>query len=148
MYMKSKLTEQVIARVCLSKLYTAATTAEATSEVIDRLGFNTAYFAMQGICATAGSSFTVTAKLYQAADVATSAYTVVTSATISGAISTTFTWSLLPTSASTTLAVKVVNLCGLNRFIKIYLTVTAAVTNTLTCGVVCILGDGQVEPAV
>jgi hypothetical protein len=145
--MKSKLTEQVVERACLSHIFTAATTAEATSEAIDRKGFNTAFFVMSGKCFTAGGTFNVTAKLYQSADVATGVYTVVTSATISGTISTTFTWSFLPTSAATTSSAKAINLSGLNRFIKIYLTVTAAVTNNITCGVACILGDGQVEPA-
>jgi len=148
MYMKSKMTDQLVDRACLVGTYTAATTAVATSVAIDRKGFNTALFNLQGICATAGGTFNINCTLYQSADVATGVYTLVTSATISGAISTTFTFSLLPTSAATTSTDKVINLSGLNRFIKIYASVTAAVTNTITYGIACILGDAQVEPAV
>ena len=147
MYMKTKLTEQVIERACLSHIFTAATTAEVTSEIIDRLGFNTGFFVMQGKCATAGGTFNITAKLYQA-DVSTGSFSVVTSATITGSISSRFTWSFLPTSAATTASAKAINLSGLKRCLKVYLTVTAAVTNSITCSVACILADGQTEPAV
>ena len=47
---------------------------------------------------------------------------IVTSATISGATSTTFTFSLTPTSAATTSTGKAIDLAGLNKVFKVYLT--------------------------
>lgn len=145
--MKSKLTEQVIDRACSIETISAARTSAVISVGIDRKGFNTAFLVLQGLCATAGGSFTLSGQIYQT-DVSTGTYTIVTSATISGATSTTFTFSLLPTSATTTSTSKAINLAGLSRFVKAYLTVSAAVTNTITCSIACILGDGQTEPAV
>ena len=72
---------------------------------------------------------------------------IVTSATISGATSTTFTFSLTPTSAATTSTGKAIDLAGLNKVFKVYLTPSAAVTNTITVSVACILGDSRTEPA-
>lgn len=146
MYMKSKLTEQVIDKACLVWTFSAGTTAVATSVAIDRTGYNTAFFVLQGLCGTAGGTFNINATVYQT-DVSTGTYTVVNSAAITGAISSTFTFSLLPTSAATTSTSKAINLSGLNKLIKVYLAVTAAVTNTITVSVAAILGDGKVEPA-
>lgn len=146
MYMKSKLTEQVIDKACMIETVSAGRTSAAISVGIDRKGYNTAFIVLQGLCATAGGSFTLSGQIYQT-DVSTGTYTIVNSSVITGAISTTFTYSLLPTSAATTSTSKAINLSGLNRYIKAYLTVSAAVTNTITATVACILGDGQTEPA-
>jgi hypothetical protein len=146
MFMKSKLTEQVLEKACLAWTFTAATTAVATSVGIDRKGYNTAFFVLQGLCATAGGSFNLNCTVYQT-DVSTGTYALVSSATITGSISTTYTFTLLPTSAATTATGKNINLSGLKRFLKIYVAVTAAVTNTITCSVAAILGDAMTEPA-
>lgn len=147
MYMKSKVTEQLIDRACIIETISAGRTSAVISLEINRFGFNTAFVVLQGVCATAGGSFTLSGQVYQT-DVSTGTYTIVNSAVISGSISTTFTYSLLPTSAAVTSTSKAIDLSGLNKFIKLYLTVSAAVTNTITATVACILGDGKTEPAV
>lgn len=147
MYMKSKLTEQIIERTCLLDAVSAAATSAHVSLEIDRKGFNTAFFVLQGVCATGAGTYNLLGTLYQT-DVSTGTYTVVNSAVVTGAISTTYTLNILPTSATVTGDGKAMNLSGLNRFIKFYVTPSAAVTNTITVSVACILGDGQIEPAV
>lgn len=145
MYMKTKLTEQVVSRACISATVSSGRTTAEASVAIDRIGFNTAFFVAQALGTTGGT--TVTHLLYQT-DVSTGTYSVVTSATITGSTSTTYTWTITPSSVSTIAAEKCINLSGLKRFIKIYTTVTAATTAAFSHGVACILGDGIIEPAV
>ena len=147
MYSRSKLTEQIVEKACILEALSAARTSAAISIGIDRKGYNTAHFMLQGLCATAGGSFTLSGQIYQT-DVSTGTYTIVNSSVITGAISTTFTYSLLPTSAAVTATGKIINLSGLSRYVKAYLTVSAALTNTITCSVACMLGDAINEPAV
>ena len=147
MYMKSKLTDQVLEKTCMIETISAGRTSASISVAIDRKGYSTAFLVLQGLCASAGGSFTLSGQVYQT-DVSTGTYTIVNSSVITGAISTTFTYSLLPTSAAVTATGKAISLSGLNRYIKAYLTVSAAVTNTITATVACILGDAQTEPAV
>jgi hypothetical protein len=143
--MKTKLTEQVISKTCMATTISSGRTSAEASIAIDRLGYNTAFFVAQAFGATGGT--TITHNLYQT-DVSTGAYTQVTSATVSGSISTTYTWTLVPSSVSTIAAEKCINLSGLKRFIKIYTTVTGAITASYAHSVAAILGDGVVEPAV
>lgn len=146
MYMKTKMTEQVLYKPCFVGQMSAGNTSVQTSVGIDRLNAHTAYFVLSGVAGTAANSSALTFTLYQT-DVSTGTYTQVTSATISGAISTTFTFSLTPVSDATTANALAIDLTGLNRFIKAYVSVTAAITNTITLSVACILGDYNVEPA-
>lgn len=146
MYSRSKITEQVVGKASLCWSFTAGTTAVATGSGIDRKGYNTAFFNAQGLCGTAALTATISFTIYQT-DVSTGTYALVSSATITGSISTTYTFSLAPTSAAVTATSKTVNLSGLKRFLKIYATITGTMTNLITCAVSCTLGDALNEPA-
>lgn len=141
MNMKTKVKEQIIYRACATQTLSAGVTAgiTMTSVSIDRVGFNSAYFIMQGLCGTAALTISATLTL-ATSDTSTGTYTLVDTATWT--ISTTFT------SAATTAEGLYVDLSAFNKVLKAYVTFTATLTSTISLAVTCALGDALVEPAV
>lgn len=145
MLTRSKLIEQVVKKTCSVEIMSAGATTAHTSAIIDRLGFNTAYFVQQQRAFTASLTSEKTVFTLYEGDAATATFTIVDSAT-----NTMYT---IPNSSASLTAVScvnalTVNLCGFDRYIQVYLTATGATTITSIVTVACILGDAETEPAV
>lgn len=145
MLTRSKLIEQVIKRPCLIDSISAAATSAHVSAIIDRNGFNTAYFVQQQRAFTASITSEKTVFTLYEGDATTGTFTVVDSAT-----NTMYTIPISSASLTASGGVNAltVNLVGLDRYIQVYLTTTGAGTVTSIVTVTCILGDAETEPAV
>jgi hypothetical protein len=137
--MRRKLIEQVTHKYCLNgEAISAGSTTAHVSAAIDRLGFNTLYAALSQVGATGvNTAHYTTVHVYEEAT-NTGTYTVKNSAT--DTISSTFTTSSAQTAG------EFVDLSGYDRYIKLYITPSAAVSNTVTVSLAAILGDAEVEP--
>lgn len=143
--MRSKLIEQVIKRSCIIDSISAGATTAHVSAIIDRLGFNSAYFVQQQRPFTASITSEKTVFTLYEGDVTTATFTIVDSAT-----NTMYTIPIISTSVTASGAVNALNvsLAGFQRYIQVYLTTTGAGTITSVVTVSCILGDAVNEPAV
>lgn len=139
MITRSKLIEQVVGRAALNgEAISAGSTSAHVSAAIDRKGFNSLYINMQQIGATGvNTAHYTTVHVYEEAT-NTGTYTIKNSAT--DTISSTFT-----TSSAQTVG-EFVDLSGYDRYIKLYVTPNAAVSNTVTVSLAAILGDAEIEP--
>jgi len=157
--MRRKLIEQVKARYGIVAVMSAGLTSEHTSAgagsgVIDRLGYNSAYFVQMNGCLTAGITTDSTVfTLYQSDDKST--WTAVNTATwtmqtypaqsAGGTAATTAAQLVIDALVFDDLAV---DLSECKRYLQIRLTPTGATTATSQVTVTCVLGDAVIEPAV
>lgn len=137
---RSKLIEQCIIKYALNgEAISAGSTSAHVSAAIDRKGYNSLYIGLQQIGATGvNTAHYTTVHVYEEAT-NTGTYTIVSSAT--DTISSTFTTSSAQTAG------EFVDLTGYERYIKLYITPNAAVSNTVTVSLAAILGDAINEPA-
>ena len=145
MIARSKMIEQVIYRPCIMDYISAGATSAHVSAAISRDGFNTAYFVQQQRALTVGATSELTVFTLYEADCSTGTFTVVDSAT--------YTMNTIPISSASVTATSghadlMVNLTGLDKYIKVYLTPTGAQTSTSMVTVTCTFGDAVTEPAV
>lgn len=132
--MRSKLIEQVIIKYALNgEAISAGSTTAHTSAAIDRNGYDSLYIGLQQIGATGvNTAHYTTVHVYEEAT-NTGTYTIKNSATHT--ISSTFTTSSAQTAG------EFVDLKGYDRYVKLYITPSAAVSNTVTVSLAAILGD-------
>lgn len=132
--MRRKLIEQVVGKYCLNgEAISAGSTTAHISAAIDRKGYQSLYVDLQQIGATGvNTAHYTTIHVYEEAT-NTGTYTIKNSAT--DTISSTFT-----TSSAQTVG-EFVDLAGYDRYIKLYITPSAAVSNTVTVSLSAILGD-------
>lgn len=137
---RSKLIEQCIIKYALNgEAISAGSTSAHVSAAIDRKGYNSLYIGLQQIGATGvNTAHYTTVHVYEEAT-NTGTYTIVSSAT--DTISSTFTISSAQTAG------EFIDLTGYERYIKLYITPSAAVSNTVTVSLAAILGDAINEPA-
>jgi len=145
MIARSKMIEQVIYRTAAVESISAGATTAHVSAIINRLGFNTAYFVQQQRNLTAAITSEKTVFTLYEADASTGTFTVVDSAT-----NTMYTIPIISDTITATYATSslMVDLSGLKQYIRGYLTTTGAGTVTSICTLTCVLGDAEVEPAV
>jgi len=139
---RRKLIEQVIGKYALNgEAISAASTSAHVSAVIDRLGYESLYINLQQIGATGQLTSQYTTVHVYDDSANTGAFTIKNSAT--DTISSTFT-----TSSAQTVG-EFVDLAGYERYIKLYITPSGAVSNTVTVSLAAILGDRTAidEPA-
>lgn len=136
--MRRKLIEQVIDKACLLVSYSAAYTADATGNSIDRDGYLSARIACQCVGDTGADTQEFTFYVYDSSDNSTFAVHDSANATDSIAVG-------VATGIET--AGFDVDLAGAKRYIKVYATVTGATTVTAFLTASCILGDAIEEPA-
>lgn len=120
----------------------AGSTTAHVSAAIDRSGYQSMHVSLQQIGATGvNTAHYTTVHIYEEAT-NTGTYTIKNSAT--DTISSTFTIS----SANTVVGLDV-DLAGYAKYVKVYVTPSAAVSNTVTVSVAAILGDRTAvdEPA-
>ena len=131
---RRKLIEQVITKYALNgEAISAGSTSAHVSAAIDRKGYQSLYIGLQQMGATGvlTSQYT-TVHVYEEAT-NTGTYTIKNSAT--DTISSTFTTSSAQTVGEN------VDLAGYKRYIKLYVTPSGAVSNTVTVSLAAILGD-------
>lgn len=131
---RRKLIEQVVGKYTLNgEAISAGSTSAHVSAAIDRKGYQSLYVNLQQIGATGvNTAHYTTVHVYEEAT-NTGTYTIKNSAT--DTISSTFTTSSAQTAG------EFVDLSGYDRYIKLYITPSAAVSNTVTVSLAAILGD-------
>lgn len=138
---RRKLIEQVIGKYALNgESISAGSTSAHVSAVIDRKGYQSMYVNLQQMGATGvNTAHYTTVHMYEG--------TVSTSLTIRNSASDTIS-STFTTSSAQTVGMDV-DLAGYDRFIGLYITPSAAVSNTVTVSLAAILGDRTAvdEPA-
>jgi hypothetical protein len=137
--MRRKLIEQCIIKYALNgESISAGSTTAHVSAAIDREGYNSMYIGLQQIGATGvNTAHYTTVHVYEEAT-NTGTYTILNSAT--DTISSVFTTSSAQTAG------EFVDLTGYERYVKLYITPSAAVSNTVTVSLAAILGDAVNEP--
>lgn len=140
---RRKLIEQVVGRYALNgEALSAGTTSAHVSAVIDRLSYQSMYIHLQQIGATGvNTGHYTTVVVYD--DNSSAGLTVSAFNTANFSISSTFTISTSQTVG------KFVDLAGAERYLKLYITPSAALSNTVTVSLAAILGDrtSMDEPA-
>ena len=131
---RSKLIEQVIGKYALNgEALSAGSTSAHISAVIDRFTYDSLYINLQQIGATGvNTAHYTTVHIYEQ-EVSTGTFTIKNSAT--NTISSTFTISTAQTVG------EYVDLSGFDRYIRLYVTPSAALSNTVTVSLAAILGD-------
>lgn len=130
---RRKLIEQVVQKYALNgEAISAGSTSAHVSATIDRKGYQSLYIGLQQIGATGVNTAHYTTVHVYHGSVSTS-LTIKNSAT--DTISSTFTTSSAQTVGEN------VDLAGYNRYIALYVTPSAAVSNTVTVSLAAILGD-------
>lgn len=139
--MRRKLIEQVIGKYALNgEAISAGSTTAHTSAAIDRSGYQSLHVSMQQIGATGvNTAHYTTIHIYEEAT-NTGTYTIKNSATD--------TTTLYTTSSAQTVDLDV-DLAGYDKYVKVYVTPSSAMSNTVTVSVAAILGDRTAvdEPA-
>jgi len=132
---RRKLIEQVVGKYCFNgEAVSAGSTSAHASAAIDRKGYQSMHVSLQQIGATGvNTAHYTTVHIYEEAT-NTGTYTIKNSAT--DTISSTFTIS----SAATVAGIDV-DLAGYERYVKVYVTPSAAFSNTVTVSAAAILGD-------
>jgi len=139
---RRKLIEQVIGKYALNgEAISAAGTSAHVSAAIDRMGYESLYISLQQMGETGQLTSQYTSVYVYEDATNTGTYTIKNSAT--DTISSTFT-----TSSAQTVG-EFVDLAGYERYIKLYITPSGAMTNTVTVSLAAILGDRTAidEPA-
>lgn len=137
---RRKLIEQVVGKYALNgEALSAGSTSAHVSAVIDRAGYRSMYIHLQQIGATGQlTSQYTTVVVYD--DVASAMSNVSAYNTASFSISSTFTTSSAQTAG------EFVDLEGAERYLKLYITPSGALSNTVTVSLSAILGDAVIEP--